>query len=54
MNKEPCTMQVSDAATATDVNSFQVGRFVSLLAVDFTKNFVLFTVHIEISHTLST
>ena len=38
---------------ATDINSFQVSRFISLLAIDFTKDFILFSVHVEIPHTLS-
>ena len=37
----------------TNIDAFQVGRLVALLAVDFTQYFVLLSVHIEITHTLT-
>ena len=38
---------------ATDIDAFQVGRLVALLAVDFAQYLVLLSVHVEVAHALS-
>ena len=38
---------------ATDVDTFQVGRLVALLTVDFSQYLVLLSIHIEVAHTLA-
>ena len=38
---------------ASDIDTFQVGGLVALLAVDFAQYLVLLSVHVEVAHTLS-